>query len=62
MDAKLLKFDTLALHAGQRPDPATGARAVPRESGTGLHMAASMSAQQLPQRNLLILRGPASLA
>jgi O-acetylhomoserine (thiol)-lyase len=22
-------FDTLALHAGQRPDPATGARAVP---------------------------------
>ena len=29
MDAKLLKFDTLALHAGQRPDPATGARAVP---------------------------------
>jgi O-acetylhomoserine (thiol)-lyase len=29
MDAKLLKFDTMALHAGQRPDPATGARAVP---------------------------------
>src|SRR5512133_440258 len=29
MDAKLFKFDTLALHAGQRPDPATGARAVP---------------------------------
>ena len=29
MDAKLLRFDTLALHAGQRPDPATGARAVP---------------------------------
>ena len=29
MDAKLLKFDTIALHAGQRPDPATGARAVP---------------------------------
>ena len=23
------EFDTLALHAGQRPDPATGARAVP---------------------------------
>lgn len=22
-------FDTLALHAGQEPDPATGARAVP---------------------------------
>jgi O-acetylhomoserine (thiol)-lyase len=29
MDAKLLKFDTIALHAGQRPDPTTGARAVP---------------------------------
>ena len=24
-----VKFDTLALHAGQQPDPATGARAVP---------------------------------
>ena len=29
VDAKLPKFDTLSLHAGQRPDPATGARAVP---------------------------------
>ena len=29
MDAKLFRFDTLALHGGQRPDPATGARAVP---------------------------------
>ena len=28
-DANFLKFDTLALHAGQRPDPVTGARAVP---------------------------------
>jgi O-acetylhomoserine (thiol)-lyase len=28
-DSKFLKFDTLALHAGQRPDPVTGARAVP---------------------------------
>jgi O-acetylhomoserine (thiol)-lyase len=28
-DANFLKFDTLALHAGQRPDPLTGARAVP---------------------------------
>ncbi|MDH5412141.1 MAG: PLP-dependent transferase, partial [Alphaproteobacteria bacterium] len=26
---KHLKFDTLSLHAGQRPDPTTGARAVP---------------------------------
>jgi O-acetylhomoserine (thiol)-lyase len=29
MEAKLFKFDTMALHGGQRPDPATGARAVP---------------------------------
>lgn len=29
IDPKHLKLDTLALHAGQRPDPATGARAVP---------------------------------
>ena len=29
VDAKLPKFDTLSLHAGQQPDPATGARAVP---------------------------------
>ncbi|SMF33111.1 O-acetylhomoserine sulfhydrylase [Tistlia consotensis] len=28
-EAKFLKLDTLALHAGQRPDPVTGARAVP---------------------------------
>jgi O-acetylhomoserine (thiol)-lyase len=28
-DAKYLDFATLALHAGQKPDPATGARAVP---------------------------------
>src|SRR5215510_16510634 len=28
-DAKFLKFDSLSLHAGQQPDPATGARAVP---------------------------------
>ena len=28
-DAKFPKFATLSLHAGQRPDPATGARAVP---------------------------------
>ena len=28
-DPKFLKFETLSLHAGQRPDPVTGARAVP---------------------------------
>ena len=27
-------FDTLALHAGQRPDPVTGARAVPIYAST----------------------------
>ncbi|HJO68491.1 MAG TPA: PLP-dependent transferase, partial [Rhodospirillales bacterium] len=29
VDPNLFKFDTLALHAGQHADPATGARAVP---------------------------------
>ena len=29
VDPKFLKFDTMALHGGQRPDPTTGARAVP---------------------------------
>ena len=29
VDPKFMKFDTLSLHAGQRPDPATSARAVP---------------------------------
>jgi O-acetylhomoserine (thiol)-lyase len=29
MEAKFLKFDTVSLHGGQQPDPATGARAVP---------------------------------
>lgn len=29
VDPKYLKFDTLSLHAGQRPDPEFGARAVP---------------------------------
>jgi O-acetylhomoserine/O-acetylserine sulfhydrylase-like pyridoxal-dependent enzyme len=28
-DPKFQKFDTLTLRAGQQPDPATGARAVP---------------------------------
>src|SRR5499425_1272110 len=28
-DPRFLKFDTLSLHAGQQPDPATGARALP---------------------------------
>ena len=29
MDSKNYKFETLQIHAGQEPDPATGARAVP---------------------------------
>jgi O-acetylhomoserine (thiol)-lyase len=29
IDPKLFKFDTLSLHAGQQPDPVTGARATP---------------------------------
>ena len=29
VEPKLPKFDTLSLHAGQQPDPVTGARAVP---------------------------------
>ncbi|MFM7320667.1 MAG: PLP-dependent transferase, partial [Armatimonadota bacterium] len=29
LDESKLGFDTLAVHAGQVPDPATGARAVP---------------------------------
>lgn len=29
LEPKFLRFDTLSLHAGQQPDPATGARAVP---------------------------------
>jgi|GEM_PF-2404425 len=28
-DPKFMKFDTRTLHAGQRPDPLTGSRAVP---------------------------------
>ena len=33
-DPKFLKFDTLALHAGQRPDPVTGARAPCKAAST----------------------------
>jgi O-acetylhomoserine (thiol)-lyase len=29
MTERKLKFDTLQVHAGQKPDPATGSRAVP---------------------------------
>lgn len=40
-DAKFLKFDTLSLHAGQRPDSETGARAVP------IHMTTSFQFQDV---------------
>ena len=33
-DPKLFRFETLSLHAGQRPDPVTGARAVPNYQTT----------------------------
>ena len=29
MSERKLKFDTLQVHAGQKPDPTTGSRAVP---------------------------------
>ena len=29
IEPDFLRFDTLSLHAGQQPDPTTGARAVP---------------------------------
>ncbi len=34
-DPRFLKLDTLAVHAGQHPDPATGARAVPIYQNAG---------------------------
>ncbi len=40
-------FDTLALHAGQQPDPATGARAVPIYASTSFVFKDSAHAQRL---------------
>jgi O-acetylhomoserine (thiol)-lyase len=40
-------FDTLALHAGQRPDPATGARAVPIYASTSFAFEDSAQAAAL---------------
>ena len=51
-------FDTLALHAGAAPDPATGARAVPIHLSTSFvfessdHAAALSSGPQLPGNRL----------
>src|ERR1051326_7322526 len=46
-DAKYLDFATLALHAGQRPDPATGARAVPIYQSTSFVFESSEHAASL---------------
>ena len=40
-------FDTLAIHAGARPDPATGARAVPIHLSTSFVFESSDQAAQL---------------
>src|SRR3546814_2422174 len=37
LEPKFLRFDTLSLHAGQQPDPTTGARAVPDRKSTRLN-------------------------
>ena len=42
-------FDTLALHAGAAPDPATGARAVPIHLTTSFVFESSEHAQSLSQ-------------
>ena len=44
---KYPSFDTLALHAGQRPDPATGARAVPIYASTSFAFEDSTQAAAL---------------
>ncbi len=44
---KYPSFDTLALHAGQRPDPATGARAVPIYASTSFAFEDSAQAATL---------------
>ena len=44
---KYPSFDTLALHAGQRPDPATGARAVPIYASTSFAFEDSAQAAAL---------------
>jgi O-acetylhomoserine (thiol)-lyase len=47
VDAKFHEFATLSLHAGQRPDPATGARAVPIYQTTSFVFADSEHAASL---------------
>src|SRR5512135_1468521 len=59
-DAKTLHFDTLAIHAGQRPDPTTGAIMTPVyltstyvQDGPGVHKGYEYSRTQNPTRDAL---------
>ena len=68
-DPKFLKLDTLALHAGQQPDPVTGARAVPIYQTTsycfksGDHAAALFNLEQAQEalQLLVLCRQPGDL-
>ncbi|HZZ83795.1 MAG TPA: cystathionine gamma-synthase [Anaeromyxobacteraceae bacterium] len=59
-DEKKLRFETLAIHAGQRPDPTTGAIMTPVyltstyvQDGPGVHKGFEYSRTQNPTRNAL---------
>ncbi len=60
MDDRKLRFDTLAVHAGQRPDPTTGAVMTPVyltstyvQDGPGVHKGYEYSRTQNPTRHAL---------
>lgn len=60
MDDRKLRFDTLAIHAGQRPDPTTGAIMTPVyltstyvQDGPGVHKGYEYSRTQNPTRHAL---------
>lgn len=60
MDNRKLRFDTLAIHAGQRPDPTTGAIMTPVyltstyvQDGPGVHKGYEYSRTQNPTRHAL---------
>jgi cystathionine gamma-lyase len=60
MDRAKLRFDTLAIHAGQRPDPTTGAIMTPVyltstyvQDGPGVHKGYEYSRTQNPTRHAL---------
>ena len=50
VDAKFLKPDTLALHAGQHPDPVTGAR-LPVRDTSGRDLGDSIVIGRVPVGN-----------